>query len=204
MNKNDSTMHSGYYLVTIRPRLTGVLLTSNNERAFIITCLQDLLANHGVLSSPQGATKLATHIDLLAFSITKEAVQLVMFSIAYRSVGILTTSLTSQLLQYQSDIPLYATRTTQAINPNVAIRKLVGPHDALHTSIAVHLNHSDWEFDRYSSIGFYLHDRRGDWARLWRLSYLYENNPDNYRQLMTLALQRNSALTAPALSVKYA
>ena len=63
-------------------------------------------------------------------------------------------------------------------------KKLRGAHQALEQSVAIHSLHTDWEYDRYSSIGFYLHDRRGDWMRLWRLSQLYDNEPTHYRALV--------------------
>ncbi len=64
------------------------------------------------------------------------------------------------------------------------MKKLSGKHEALALSASIHLLHKDWEYDRYSSIGFYLHDRRGDWMKLWRLTQLYDNDATLYREYL--------------------
>ena len=81
------------------------------------------------------------------------------------------------------------------------IRKLAGEHEALGLSADIHLIHKDWEYDRYSSIGFYLHDRRGDWMKLWRLTKLYDNNAAAYRNFIQHAL--NQSLIATGLQADY-
>ncbi len=187
MNQSNIEQHPGYYLVTIRPSSPGLLLRTNNERAFIISCLQDSLSNRTVLTAINPSVHLAIHIDLLSFSILKEAVQLIVFTIAQSSLEALTNNLKSSLAQYQSDTFNRYTNKAACVVTTSSMRRLAGPHEALNMSVQLHLNHSDWEFDRYSSIGFYLHDRRGDWVRLWRLSQLYENTTSNYRHLIELA-----------------
>ncbi len=192
MNQSNIELHPGYYLVTIRPSSPGLLLRTNNERAFIISCLQDSLSNRTVLTAINPSTHLAVHIDLLSFSVLKEAVQLIVFTIARSSLEALTHSITSSLVEYQSETPNHYTSKVPYVIAANSIRQLAGPHEALNMSIQLHLNHSDWEFDRYSSIGFYLHDRRGDWVRLWRLSQLYENTISNYRRLIDLAIANHA------------
>lgn len=192
MNQSNIETHPGYYLVTIRPNGPGPLLHTNSERAFLISCLQDSLSTRSVLVATNPSAELAVHVDLLCFSILKEAIQFIAFTIARSSLQTLTNSITSSLATYQSDAFNRYPANTPHSEPTISIRKLVGPHEALNMSVQLHLNHFDWEFDRYSSIGFYLHDRRGDWVRLWRLSQLYENNTNNYRGLIELAVSNHT------------
>mgnify|MGYP007068584775 CR=1 FL=1 len=210
MNGDNILPESGYYLVTLRPHTFGVLLGTNNERALIISLLQDILTSRSLLEESSTHTKLASHIDLLAFSILKEGIQLVVFSIAKSSLTILGELIILQLGLYYSEYEPNAFQNKHFVKPTTSIRQLIGPHDALKASVQLHCNHPDWEFDRYSSIGFFLHDRRGDWVRLWRLSYLYENNTNNYRQLMELALRdtltkatRSIITTGPYATLKH-
>jgi hypothetical protein len=53
---------------------------------------------------------------------------------------------------------------------------LADEYAALDTSRLIHLACDNWRVSRYSSIGFYLDDRRGDWLQAWRLAKLYGNN----------------------------
>lgn len=175
----------GYYLLTIRPTQLGTLLSNNNERAFVLSQLQDNLSPR-ILPEPQQLPhqQLSAHIDLLAFSVLKEAIQLLVFSISDASPQVLASLIISRLAHYRDEWPQssHALTTNQ---PAISLRKLAGAHEALDTSLQLHLNHQDWESDRYSSIGFFLHDRRGDWMRLWRLSGLYENATQNYYNLLS-------------------
>lgn len=181
METRIHTTKADYFFISIYPGSTVKLLASNNERAFIISQLQDILSARSLLEDPGALYRLASHIDLLAYSILTNSIQLVVFSISRESAQILCDLLTNRLRQYQSEWRKNKIGNTQ---PLVFVRRLVGPHEALSLSTQIHLNHSDWEFDRYSSIGFYLHDRRGDWMRIWRLTQLYENTQSNYRQLL--------------------
>lgn len=182
----DELSDAGYYLVTLRARAGTYLLTSNNERAFVVSQLQDVLRRQSVLENPAIRHQLAGYIDLLVFSITKEAVSFVIFSITRLAAKQLAHYIAQRLEEYQAE---WASVHESA----VSIRRLTGPHDALHLSVILHLRHQDWEYDRYSSIGFYLHDRRGDWVHLWRISRLYENDPKLYRTLLDV----QAAITTP-------
>jgi hypothetical protein len=179
MSKMTRFGKSHYYLVTIRSGSTRALLGSNNERAFMIAQLQELLNARSILEDPQNYRALAHHIDLLAFSLLPYTIQFVLFAISPESVSRLCNSLLDRLFTYQDTQLLRASSV-----PFTHIHPLRGPHDALHATIRLHLSHPDWEYDRYSSIGFYLHDRRGSWMRLWRLTHLYDNQPEHYLQLM--------------------
>ncbi|MGV9001456.1 MAG: hypothetical protein ACOH18_00660 [Candidatus Saccharimonadaceae bacterium] len=172
----------GYYFVSITLPGNQRFMKTNNERAFVISQLQDLLSMRLLIGSVPAHKQLASCIDLLAFSITSEAIQLIVFTIDASILTYLTDHIPSRLAQYQSEYQ--APQGKAIVEPRVYTKKLRGPHQALARSVELHSWHEDWEYDRYSSIGFYLHDRRGDWMRTWRLSQLYDNEPLNYRLLI--------------------
>jgi hypothetical protein len=182
--KHQNVSSAGYYLLALKPRNGITLLHSNNERAFIISQLQDILTRRSLLEIPRAHQTLAAHIDLLAFSIARSDVQLVLFSLSYKSVLLLGKILATRLAEYQVEWRATPYLQRGVIDPGVSLRRLVGPHHALNQSVQLHLRHQDWEYDRYSSIGFYLHDRRGEWMHLWRLSRLYDNDSQLYRLLL--------------------
>ncbi|OJU87384.1 hypothetical protein BGO17_00020 [Candidatus Saccharibacteria bacterium 49-20] len=172
----------GYCHVTLAAQSGATLLHSNSERAFIISQLQDLLSPRFILGDVPAYRQLASCIDLLAFSITPNAVHFILFAIDRTLAKDFAHRIVARLGQYQYEF----TRNTMhsQLDARIDIKRLTGPHEALRRTLDLHLLHQDWEHDRYSSIGFYLHDRRGDWMRIWRLSTLYEADPSIYRSLL--------------------
>ena len=173
---------NGYYHVQVCAVGSNRYFKTNNERAFVGVQIQQLLAARSVLEDPLYAKSLAHHIDLLAFSISEEGIQLLVYCIDVSSLEHLISILLERLNQYRSEYTLYAKQ--QDTQSSVSMRKLTGEHEALSLSADIHLLHKDWEYDRYSSIGFYLHDRRGDWMKLWRLTKLYDNDASAYRKYL--------------------
>jgi hypothetical protein len=171
---------NGYYHVQVGSAESNRFFKTNNERAFVGVQIQQLLAARSVLEDPLYARSLAHHIDLLAFSISQDGIQLLAYCIDVSSLRHLVNILLERLAQYRSEYQHY----TQQPAASISIRKLVGEHEALSLSANIHLLHEDWEYDRYSSIGFYLHDRRGDWMKLWRLTTLYNNDAPTYRRFI--------------------
>lgn len=186
MSTNNAIPTFGYFLISVSSVLEGRLIVSNNERAFVVSQLQDVLGVRSLLEDPYSNRRLSAHIDLLAYSIAPQTIQLLVFAISRKSARNLATLLSDRLRQYQSEYRV----TGRSRDTTCTIKRLLGQHQALGASIAMHCQHSDWEYDRYSSIGFYLHDRRGDWMRPWRLCRLYENNPEVYRLLLQNELQK--------------
>ena len=179
----------GYYRITIGCAIGKNYLCSNNERAFIVSQLQDLLSARCALEVPEPHKLIAAQVDLLAFSILPKNIQLVVFTINRPLLNQFSRLISMRLLQYQVDFSSGNTfnspQVPSATLTQFSIQRLSGQHGALQATTSLHLRHTDWEYDRYSSIGFYLHDRRGPWMRLWRLTRLLENNPNNYRRLLT-------------------
>ena len=183
-----------YCHVTITTRNRESILRTNGERAFVISQLQDLLSPRFIIGDVPAYRQLASCIDLLAFSITHEAIHFVLFTIDETLARDFAHRIAARLTQYQYEYTRSHPRPPR--DASIAIKKLTGPHEALRHTTEIHLLHQDWENDRYSSIGFYLHDRRGDWMRIWRLSTLYDNDPLTYRSLLDFA--PNQLLVRPA------
>lgn len=177
----------GYYSVVLAPQDGKYAMHTNSERAFVVSQLQDLLSPRLLLTTVSPHKQFASCVDLLGFSITREAIRIVLFAIDTSSATRLATCLATRLAQYQFK---YRPRKITPDQLRIAIKKLRGPHQALARTVTLHTQHKDWEYDRYSSVGFYLHDRRGDWMRTWRLAQLYDNDADNYYALLQSTVQQ--------------
>ena len=196
MEHKHKITDAGYYRITLSLKSGHQLLRSNNERAFVMSQLQDLLGRRSLLEEPGSRYRLSAHLDLLAFSILDQAINFIVFSIAKNSALAFAQIVMNRLQTYQSEWNLAPSfQPSYSNEPSITVRRLSGPYEALDSSVSLHARHRDWEYDRYSSIGFYLHDRRGDWVHLWRLSRLYENDTELYRQLIlnALALKTDSS-----------
>lgn len=186
----NTERHSyGYYQVVIRNNDGQAILHTNDERAFIIAQIQDLLSPRLIIESIPAYRQLASCLDLLAFSLTPTSIQFVLFSIDISLASDFSHRIIERLLQYQSGFS--NKKLSDAIVPRITM--LAGPHHALIQSTKLHLLQEDWEHSRYSSIGFYLRDRRGDWMRLWRLKRLFNNDPEAYHSLVTAQSNRTQA-----------
>lgn len=194
--KEGTPTNARYHLLTIsasclsRPQH---ILSSNSERALVIATLQDNLSARAAYDSNLRLNPklLASHIDLLGFSITRDHISLLVFTISKESLLRLGKNIITALTDFQNHESTYRPRSVRLRMSN---QELQGPHMALEVSLQLHTHHSDWEYDRYSSVGFYLHGRRGDWMRLWRMARLYKDSPENYRNLLVSSLQHQRAL----------
>jgi len=183
----------GYYYIRITSDVSsGPLLASNSERAFIISKLQDFLSPRLVIHELPIYKQLPSCIDLLAFSIQSRGIELLLFSIDQSLCRSFVEQLVEVLLGYQYEIVQYAPHTYYKRKPKIQVLALSDIHEAFATSLRIHALHTDWEYDRYSSIGFYLHDRRGDWMRTWRLTQIYDAIPDAYRKSMLQCIRKSS------------
>lgn len=187
----------GYFSVRVSKQRGMLLLRSNSERAFVLAQLQDLLGVRTLLEDPDSRKRLSAHVDLLAYSITPGHVQLLVFAISRADARALSHLVSQSLQQYQNEYCSYPTVQSNSIS----IKRLRGKHQALSQSIDIHCAHQDWEYDRYSSIGFYLHDRRGDWMRIWRLSKLFDNDPEIYRLLIEGRLSGQGNTSSPEVQM---
>lgn len=185
----------GYFLIKITSLNGSHLLSTNNERAFVVSQLQDLLSHRLLLDALPAHKQLASCIDLIAFSITRQCIQLVVFCIDTSIAAYFVNCISGRISQYKSDLsPARSDSSRSQSNIQAGITRLRGPHHAMQQTIKTHLIHSDWEFDRYSSIGFYLHDRRGDWMRIWRIAKLYDQDQNQYLRFIKQEQQLVSRL----------
>lgn len=192
----DRATKYGYCHLIIEPRMAQKIVHSNGERAFIVAQLQDLLSPRLILGDVPAHRQLASCVDILAFSITPKAIHLLVFTIDFTIAKDFAHRLAARLAQYQSELRI--TDSTRDCEVRIKAETLSGPHQALSRSVAIHLLHEDWEYDRYSSIGFYLHDRRGDWMRIWRLANLYEGESELYYELVKSYLPSGFRVELPA------
>ncbi len=200
MENEHESPSAGYYSISLCKASGKPILRSNNERAFIISQLQDLLGRRSLLEEPESRHRLASHVDLLAFSILDKDIKCIVFAISKTSAHTFLSLVSKRLIDYQSEWRIAATFYSASGEHSFTIKKLSGPYEALNTSVDLHLRHSDWEYDRYSSIGFYLHDRRGDWVHLWRISQLYEKDTELYRRLVEAqVLQTGNQSSIPTI-----
>ncbi len=102
---------NGYYHINVCSAEANRFFKTNNERAFVNLQLQQLLAARSVLVDPLYAKSLAHHIDLLAFSISENGVQLLAYCIDVSSVQHLVAILLERLAQYRSEYGVYKQHT---------------------------------------------------------------------------------------------
>lgn len=169
---------SGYFHVWISSVEGVSFFESGDDKAFFISLLQDVLSPRKGLDELNGGSHgYASTIDLLAYSLTATGVHLLIHTTRKSVIEDFGQTL---LLSYQGHIQERSTRKQLPFDTVFMFDKLAGRHQALDVSREIHLLHDEWRYDRYSSIGFYLDDRRGDWMRPYRLTCLFGGKPKQY------------------------
>ena len=169
---------SGYFHVWISAIKGTSFFTNDTDKAFFLTLIQDCLSPRKRLQqlSPQ-PRGYSSEVDLLAYSLTTTGVHLLVYTTRKSAIENFGQEL---LLSYQTYLQQQTTRVLLPFDTVFIFDTLAGRHEALAVSREIHLLHDDWRYDRYSSIGFYLDDRRGDWMRPYRLTSLFESKPKLY------------------------
>ena len=180
---HGSILHdSGYFHVWISAIEGSSFFTNDTDKAFFMTLIQDCLSPRKKLqelsSRPIG---YSSEIDLLAYSLTTTGVHLLVYTTRKSSIENFGQEL---LLSYQTYLQQQSALTLLPFDTVFIFDTLAGRHEALTVSREIHLLHDDWRNDRYSSIGFYLDDRRGDWMRPYRLTSLFEAKPKLYARFI--------------------
>jgi len=179
---NALIQDSGYFHVWISSSENTAFFRSNLDKAFFMTLIQDNLSPRAQLPElslkPKG---FADSIDLLAFSLTHQGVHLLVHTCRKGAIEELGQILLLHYAHFIQDKPIF---TSLPFDTIFIFDHLLGRHEALAVSREIHLLHDDWRFDRYSSIGFYLDDRRGDWMRPSRLTSLFNNKSRLYMRFM--------------------
>lgn len=172
---------SGYFHIWISGIEGALFFPASRDKAFFITLIQDALSPRAKLNEAKIHTCYCTEIDLLAYSLTKTGVHLLVYTTRKSAIEELGQVL---LFSYQAYLQKLSLLDQLPFDTIFIFDKLAGRHDALNTSKDIHLLHDDWRNDRYSSIGFYLDDRRGDWMRPYRLTSLFSANSKQYLRFM--------------------
>lgn len=169
---------SGYFHVWISSAEGLSFFNNSDDKAFFISLLQDTLSPRRDLDELSGKARgYASTIDLLAYSLTTTGVHLLIHTTRKSVIEDFGQTL---LLSYQRHIQEQAALKQLPFDTIFIFDKLAGRHEALDVSREIHLLHDEWRHDRYSSIGFYLDDRRGDWMRPYRLTSLFGGKPKQY------------------------
>lgn len=176
---HDALLHdSGYFHIWISSIKESLFFNSNDDKAYFMTLIQDALsprARLDELSTVRG--NHMSEVDLLAYSLTPTGVHLLVHTIRKSAIEAFGQTL---LFSYQTYLQQHQLRDQLPFDTIFMFDKLLGRHEALAVSKEIHLLHEDWRYDRYSSIGFYLDDRRGDWMRPYRLTSLFGGKPKQY------------------------
>lgn len=176
---HGSLLHdSGYFHVWISSVKGASFFAGSEDKAFFMTIIQDNLSpRHKLAQLHLRTSSYSSEIDLLAYSLTKTGVHLLVHTTRKTAIEEFGQSL---LLSYQTYVQQKDALTQLPFDTIFMFDKLAGRHEALYVSREIHLLHDEWRYDRYSSIGFYLDDRRGDWMRPYRLTSLFHAKPKQY------------------------
>lgn len=186
---------SGYYHVWILAADNLPFFINSKDKAFFISLFQDQLAHKSKVVDDLGITNYADVVDLLAYSLTPTGVHMVVYSQDEHSVGALGQTL---LTEYIDHLTLQEQVDELPFDSTFTYKKLHDVNDAFEMSLDLHLMHGDWRNDRYSSIGFYLDDRRGEWMRPWRVTAVYGNDPAVYLESLEEELSLRFDALAPS------
>jgi hypothetical protein len=167
-----------YYHLWIAAAKDQVFFQNNLDKAYIITLFQDLLSPRNSFENIQNFSK---DLELIAYSLTEYGMNLLLVGTHTRAIEDFGQSLIARYIDY-----LHQQRSWEIVpfDTIFAYDDLADEHEALAISREIHLLHKDWRNDRYSSIGFYLDDRRGDWLNAKHLADLYENDAIWYQNFL--------------------
>lgn len=167
-----------YYHIWIAAAKDQTFFQNNLDKAYILLLFQEILSPRANI----GTSDVPEHLHLLAYSLNDFGMNLLVES----SGGVrLVEDFGQQLLTRYADY-IHAQQSWEALPFDTVFTydALSDEHEALSISREIHLLHHDWRNDRYSSIGFYLDDRRGDWFSGWQLADLYDNDPVWYQNFL--------------------
>lgn len=182
LNSTNLDVDSNYYHLWISSTNKKPFFLTNLDKAFFISILQDALSPHKKLSNALSTGhSYADAVDLLAYSLTRTGVHLLVCTPQTSTVDKFTHDLMVSYLKYFLD---KHKMHDSPFNSVFIHERLSGAREALDVSKEMHTTHQDWRNDRYSSIGFYLDDRRGDWMKIYHLSRLYKFDAKNYLDLL--------------------
>ena len=160
---------SGYYNLSIQPANP----TIKKSKALFLSLLQEYLSPRLKLATNNSVMcQYSATIDLIAFMLKDNSFELVCHCTnKYVLLHFFDT--------LKRDYCFY----TQG-RCDVSTKKLKDIETVLNKTLQLHSKCSPDRYNQYSSIGFYLHDRRGDWIRPWHITGLFEDLQSEYRALL--------------------
>lgn len=173
-----SPPQNGYYHLWIAAAKDQTFFQNNLDKAYILLLFQEILSPRKNAGTP----RISEQVHLLAYSLNNFGMNLLVKS----NGGVkLVEDFGQQLLtRYADYVHMQQSWETLPFDTIFTHDQLSDEHEALNISREIHLLHDDWRNDQYSSIGFYLDDRRGDWLCAWQLTNLYDNDPVWYQNFL--------------------
>jgi hypothetical protein len=172
-----SVQKETYYHLWIAAAKDQVFFQTNLDKAYIVTLFQDYLSPMTNTGNKQNYSK---DLQLITYSLTQYGMNLLLLGTGAR-IEDFGQSLLTDYANYVQQQRVWEVLPFDTI---FAYDDLADEHEALAISREIHLLHEDWRSDRYSSIGFYLDDRRGDWLSAHRLADLYDNDSVWYQNYL--------------------
>jgi len=181
-SRRKTATKSQYYHVWIAAAKDQIFFQTSFDKAFFISLFQDYLSPRASLGEwSRRHQGYAAELDLIVYSLTDFGVNLLVCTSNVEAVEDFGQSLLSHYATYLSQQQSWE---VLPFNTVFVYDHLADEHEALGISREIHLLHDDWQSDRYSSIGFFIDDRRGDWLQPWRLTNLFHNDRNWYFNFM--------------------
>lgn len=172
-----------YYHLSINALPDRLLFEDSLDKAYFICLLQDYVSPRDHMSVYKESVHRLADVDVIVFSLRNTTVDLVVYAARLESVELFGQNLLEQYIVYLNQQKSHS-RTALPFDTIFSHHKLEDEKQALKLSRQLHLMHDDWRYDRYSSIGFFVDDRRGDWLQPWRLTSLFGNDPQWYLKFL--------------------
>jgi len=163
-----------YYHLWIAAAHDSLFFQSNLDKACVISIFQNIL-------SPRNQNVRSDSVSLVAYSLTDFGMNLLLYA---KKKDVVEGFGQVLLLQYAAYLTEQRSWEVLPFDTIFTNDRLKDEHEALVISKQIHLLHHYWRNDRYSSIGFYLDDRRGDWIQPWRLVALFNNDRSWYEHYL--------------------
>lgn len=166
-----------YYHLWIAAAKDQVFFQTSIDKAYVISLFHLYLSPRR-----RDQPRYCEELDLIAYSLTDFGMNLLLCATGTKIVEDFGQNI---LVHYSDFLHQQSAWEVLPFDTIFTYDKLADEHEALAVSREIHLLHDDWRHDRYSSIGFYLDDRRGDWLHPWRLTDLYHNDTHWYQHFLT-------------------
>jgi len=171
-----------FYHLWIAAADEHIFFADTLDKAFFVSLFQDNLSPRKNLDMNNPFINTTSpQVALVAYSLTKFGVNILVTAPRDSMARAFGQILLIQYMEYLSHskkmraVPFDTIFTHDHIDTE---------YEALQVSKEIHHLHEGDHYDRYSSIGFYIYDRRGDWIQPWRLTRLYKNDNDWYVQFL--------------------